>query len=203
MASKYHIDLAHLALAVRARAGASRARSSRRPSSSASSIPRGTVPYRLDVSRTAAGHAFRLRFDGDPHRTLHALPGRCRREVEVDAREVDEPGGGDEELISPYVDGDVLDVGSWAHDALILAAPPQILCRPDCAGLCPVCGESLNDADPAEHATRSRGPVRRPRGPAQPVADPRRYHARSPWRSRRREPRAPGATSAGRRIRQA
>jgi uncharacterized protein len=70
---------------------------------------------------------------------------------DVEAREVEEPGAGDEELHSPYVEGDVLEIGRWAHDALALALPQQILCRPDCAGLCPVCGESLNDADPAEH----------------------------------------------------
>jgi uncharacterized protein len=27
----------------------------------------------------------------------------------------------------------------------------QPLCREDCAGLCPVCGESLNEADPGAH----------------------------------------------------
>jgi uncharacterized protein len=43
-----------------------------------------------------------------------------------------------------------LDVGAWAHDALAIALPAQILCRPDCRGLCPVCGASLND-DP-DHA---------------------------------------------------
>ena len=46
---------------------------------------------------------------------------------------------------------DELDIGRWAHDATILALPTRFLCRPDCAGLCPVCGESLNDADPADH----------------------------------------------------
>jgi uncharacterized protein len=29
--------------------------------------------------------------------------------------------------------------------------PNQPLCREDCAGLCAVCGESLNDADPEAH----------------------------------------------------
>ena len=33
----------------------------------------------------------------------------------------------------------------------MLALPTQILCRPDCLGLCPGCGEPLNDADPADH----------------------------------------------------
>jgi uncharacterized protein len=66
---------------------------------------------------------------------------------EVEAREVSQPGGG-EELESPYVEAGVLDVRGWARDALALAIPTQILCRDDCAGLCPVCGADLNEARP-------------------------------------------------------
>lgn len=109
------------------------------------------VAYRLDVSRTNSGHAFRLWASA-------ALAGPCMRcleaaevPVEADAREVSEPTAGDEELISPYVDGDVLDLASWLHDALALGAPAQFLCRPDCLGLCPECGEPRNDADPDQH----------------------------------------------------
>lgn len=104
----------------------------------------------LDVSRMAAGHALHLRFTG-------RLRGPCMRclddatvEVGVEAREVDQPGAG-EELASPYVDASELRVGDWAHDALALALPAQLVCRPECAGLCPVCGESLNDAQPGAH----------------------------------------------------
>ena len=71
--------------------------------------------------------------------------------VEVDAREVDQPGEGDEQLASPYVEEGELDLSRWVHDAVALALPGQLLCRPDCAGLCPVCGESLNDVDPDLH----------------------------------------------------
>jgi uncharacterized protein len=105
---------------------------------------------RLDVSRPSGGFAFRLSFP------VH-LEGPCMRclepaaiDIEVDAREVDQQGSEDEELRSPYVHDDELEIGRWAHDATILALPTQILCRPDCAGLCPVCGESLND-NPHEH----------------------------------------------------
>ena len=110
-----------------------------------------SVPVRLDVSRHSSGYAFRLRF---PLR----VAGPCMRclepaalEVEVDAREVAQEGTEDEELRSPYVADDELDLGRWAHDAAALALPTQLLCREDCAGLCPVCGESLNDADPDDH----------------------------------------------------
>jgi uncharacterized protein len=110
-----------------------------------------SVPARLDVSRPSSGYAFRLRF---PVR----IEGPCMRclgdavlEAEVDAREVAQENTEDEELLSPYVVDDELDLGRWAHDAAVLAIPTQFFCRPDCAGLCPVCGESLNDADPADH----------------------------------------------------
>jgi len=73
----------------------------------------------------------------------------ARKAVDVDAREIDQPGGG-EELSSPYVEDEHLDLRGWARDALALALPSQILCREDCLGLCAVCGENLNEAG-AEH----------------------------------------------------
>jgi uncharacterized protein len=118
------------------------------------------IETRLDVSRPSNGYAFRLRF---PLR----IEGPCMRclgaavlETEIDAREVDSQGTEDEELRSPYVEDDKLDLGRWAHDAAVLAIPTQVLCRPDCAGLCPVCGEPLNDADPAAHEHDSGGDPR-------------------------------------------
>jgi uncharacterized protein len=109
------------------------------------------VPVRLDVSRTTGnGWALRLRFTA-------RLDGPCVRclepaspEFEVDAREVFQPGGG-EELSSPYLGADEeLDLSGWARDALALALPGQITCRPDCAGLCSQCGANLNE-DPDHH----------------------------------------------------
>ena len=73
----------------------------------------------------------------------HRDPNRRTR-----GRPAPEPGRG---APSPYVSDGDLDVGRWANDALVLAFPAQPLCRPDCAGLCAVCGESLNDADPEAH----------------------------------------------------
>lgn len=109
------------------------------------------LEVKLDVSRPSNGYAFRLRFplcvEGPCMRCLEA----AAMETEVDAREVDQANTDDEELRSPYVDDDELDLGRWTHDAAVLALPTQLLCRPDCAGLCPICGESLNDADPEEH----------------------------------------------------
>jgi len=115
-----------------------------------------TLPVKLDVSRMLGnGYALRLRF-------LAALVGPCMRclkdaapQIEVDAREVDRPGGG-EELSSPYLEDETLDLAGWARDALVLALPTQVLCREDCAGLCAVCAADLNEAGP-EH-THERPP---------------------------------------------
>ena len=108
------------------------------------------VPAVLELSRTlGGGYALRLQLTA-------RLAGPCMRclqdaapEFEVDAREVDQPGGGDE-LSSPYLRDGVLDLRGWARDAVALAAPDQLLCREDCRGLCPECGIDLNEVD-GEH----------------------------------------------------
>ncbi len=109
------------------------------------------VHARLDISRTASGHAIRLEFSGSVEGPCMRCLGPAEVAVDVEAREVNQRGTEDEELLSPYVDEDVLNVGALAHDALALALPQQLLCRPDCAGLCPVCGKSLNDAEAGAH----------------------------------------------------
>jgi uncharacterized protein len=109
------------------------------------------VPVRIDVSRmTGAGYALKLAMTA-------AISGPCMRclkeakpEIEVQAREVDVPGEG-EELASPYVHEERLDVAAWAHDALALAMPVKVLCREDCAGLCPICAVDLNEVGPDHH----------------------------------------------------
>ena len=79
---------------------------------------------------------------------------RCLEPAEarfaIDAREIEQPGGG-EELESPYVEEQEIDLAAWARDALALALPAALLCRADCAGLCPDCGENLNHAGPEHH----------------------------------------------------
>jgi uncharacterized protein len=116
------------------------------------------VPVRLDISRTTGdGYALRLRLDA-------TLAGPCMRCLEqagptysADAREVSQPGETDE-LASPYVDGGILDLRQWSRDAFALALPAKVLCRPDCAGLCPICGADLNVAGLEHHHERQPDP---------------------------------------------
>jgi uncharacterized protein len=109
----------------------------------------GHAPVVLDISHTTNGWSLRLRF----HAHLEGPCMRClepaARVMDIDAREVDQPGGG-EDLSSPYVEGDELNLRSWVNDALTLDLDWQIVCRDDCAGLCATCGENLNER-PHEH----------------------------------------------------
>jgi uncharacterized protein len=129
------------------------------------------VPVVLDVSRMlGGGYALHLSFEA-------AVAGPCMRclkpaapRLSIEAREVDRPGtgrastgerplGADDDLESPYVHDETLDLAGWVRDAFALALPVKILCREDCPGLCPVCAMDLNDLDPArpEH-THERAP---------------------------------------------
>jgi uncharacterized protein len=117
-------------------------------------VARGTVDARVDISRTASGFAFHLRFEAP-------LSGPCTRcladaapVIRVDAREVEQPGDA-EEFHSPYFEDGRLELASWVRDALVLALPPRLLCRDDCRGLCSVCGVDLNTVDPDEHRHES------------------------------------------------
>jgi uncharacterized protein len=116
------------------------------------------IVVRLEVSRMVGhGYALRLSFQA-------CLRGPCMRclnaaapTIDVEAREVDRPGGG-EELQSPYVTDEILDLAAWARDALVLAIPAQVLCRADCAGLCPQCAADLNEAGPEHRHERPADP---------------------------------------------
>ena len=109
------------------------------------------VPAELTITRASTGMVFELAF----RIRLHGPCFRCLDDAVLDvpitAREYQASAPeGDEELRTPYLEGERLDLSAWARDALALALPDKILCRPDCAGLCPVCGKNLN-AEPHDH----------------------------------------------------
>jgi uncharacterized protein len=110
-----------------------------------------TIPAELVVSRASTGTVFELRFAARLHGPCYRCLEDASLEVPVSAREYQatNPEGSDD-LRTPYLEDDRLDVQGWAHDTIALALPEQILCREDCAGLCPVCGKNLN-LEPHEH----------------------------------------------------
>ena len=44
-------------------------------------------------------------------------------------------------------EGDLLDIQTMVRDTLLAAQPLSNICKPDCKGLCPVCGHNLNEGD--------------------------------------------------------
>ncbi len=105
----------------------------------------------LTITRASSGTLYELELDA-------RLLGPCFRcladaavTTSVRAREYQAVSESDEEeLRTPYVADDTLDVSQWARDAIALSLPDKILCRSDCAGLCPVCGRDQN-REPHEH----------------------------------------------------
>ena len=118
----------------------------------------GTIPVELQMSQASGAMVFDVRLD------VH-LSGACMRclgfaEVgrSVRAREFhDFDAPLSDELRSDYVVDGHLQLSAWARDAVALELPEQILCREDCAGLCPVCGKDLN-IEPHEHTEREPDP---------------------------------------------
>ena len=101
------------------------------------------MPVKLDVSHMTSGYALRLRYavrlDGPCMRCLEDADAHA----EVDSREVDHPGGGDE-LTSPYVDGVELDLAPGRATRWCWQLPPRS-CAARSARACAL-RQNLNDA---------------------------------------------------------
>lgn len=104
----------------------------------------------LTISRATTGTLFELAFQARLHGPCYRCLDDAVLDVPIRAREYQATNPDNEELVTPYVEEDTLDLTGWARDALVLALPDKILCRPDCAGLCPVCGRDL-DLEPHIH----------------------------------------------------
>jgi uncharacterized protein len=122
----------------------------------------------VDRARTSGEASYQLlRSNGDEvllHGTLKATLGlacdRClgattaavdarldvifRREGFVDEEDVE--GDLDEADYAEH-DGTWVDVGPFLREQLVLAIPMTHVCKADCKGLCPTCGQDLNLAD--------------------------------------------------------
>jgi uncharacterized protein len=103
------------------------------------------VPAALVLTKASTGSVFDLRFTARLHGPCFRCLDDAVLDLPIDAREYQATSPGEsEELRTPYVLDDKLDLGAWSRDAVALALPDKILCRADCAGLCAVCGKNLN-----------------------------------------------------------
>jgi uncharacterized protein len=58
-------------------------------------------------------------------------------EVEIGAREAD----------VGFYEGEGLDLKEILRERVLLALPMQLVCRPECKGICPACGQNRNQVD--------------------------------------------------------
>lgn len=108
------------------------------------------VPAELTVTRASTGTVFELGFRVRLHGPCYRCLEDATLELPISAREYQATSPESDEMLTPYLENDQLDLSSWARDALALALPDKILCKTDCAGLCPICGKDLN-AEPHAH----------------------------------------------------
>ena len=116
---------------------------------------------RFRLTRTNRG----LLVDGDVRATLAEICGRCLRPIEVELAETFEeealpsvelaggpaPDPTAEPDIARLTDHHEIELEPFLREAILLGAPIAPLCRPDCPGLCPVCGIELGSG-PHDHA---------------------------------------------------
>ena len=85
--------------------------------------------------------------EGEIKTTFLSQCARCSKEFEEPFEagfdERFERGAGPDDEIYPFT-GDELDMSDLVRDAILLNKANFSLCKPDCRGLCPVCGQDLN-----------------------------------------------------------
>ncbi len=90
---------------------------------------------RLQCSRCLETLVARVEPDVD----LHLMPQPSGRQGEIEL--------GPDDLEVDFYQGDLLDVTGLVRSETDLALPMKALCRPDCRGLCSVCGGNRNVTD--------------------------------------------------------
>jgi uncharacterized protein len=101
----------------------------------------GTVRARLDVQCARCAEPFELETEGSFSLVVKRLllgepvPGEASDEEEADSEQL--------VYVEHYVKS--IDITPHVRDALILSLPMKIVCAEDCKGLCPSCGQNLNE----------------------------------------------------------
>jgi uncharacterized metal-binding protein YceD (DUF177 family) len=131
----------------------------------------GDVPVVLDIARMiGGGYSLRMRAEAGVSGTCLRCLDQITLDRTIDVREVDRPlpdgeeddvAEADDDLISPYVDGDILAIGDWVRDTIVLELPPTMAPPLDDAeDRCTKCMRTLYD-------------LGAPKPSNEPTADPR------------------------------
>ncbi|MCI6100003.1 MAG: DUF177 domain-containing protein [Selenomonas sp.] len=107
----------------------------------------GPIEVTGTVTNTGAGY----RVEGVIRATKHFVCNRCLDEC-TEAQEhafcetFRRGAFADDEDVNLF-EGDTIELDELVRDTLLAAQPLSNICKPDCKGLCPVCGANLNHGD--------------------------------------------------------
>ena len=113
-------------------------------------------PLAVKAEAELAGKEIRIR--GHISGTMEAACGRCLEQTEVpvdldfdlpyrpmeEIAHEEELEVGEDELRVGFFAGDGVNLSDVVREQVLLAVPMKVVCRPDCRGLCPVCGTNRN-----------------------------------------------------------
>lgn len=113
---------------------------------STAAVPEGeevTVDVRLEPveSGILASGTVRAPWRSECSRCLRPVEGEAVAEV----RELFEEGAAPDAEDAYPLDGERIDLALLAREAVLVELPQAPLCREDCLGICPTCGEDRND----------------------------------------------------------
>jgi uncharacterized protein len=108
-------------------------------------------PYRVDVRCEADNLGMRVHVRGDVTGSARSVCHRClanfARPVEAHFALTLQRGlaaGDSDDIVGVPENAAEFDLSPHVREAVILEEPIQLLCAPDCRGLCPQCGADLN-----------------------------------------------------------
>ncbi len=112
----------------------------------------GKSPVQIRMSNLGVGRAL---ITGNVSLTLQMSCDRCLTEVPVElkldfSREVSSENVGDagrDEENQDVLEADWLNVEALINSEILINLPEKVLCRPDCRGICSICGHNLNDGE--------------------------------------------------------
>ncbi len=117
---------------------------------------RQTTPLEVSAEAELAGKEIRIR--GHISGTMEAACDRCLEQTEIPINQgfdlpcrpmeeiahEEEVEVGEDELKVGFFSGDGVNLSDVVREQVLLAVPIKVVCRPDCRGLCPLCGANRN-----------------------------------------------------------
>jgi len=115
----------------------------------------------LAVNAVAELAAKEVRIQGHISGALEAACDRCLQQVRVpvetdfdlpyrpmeEIAQEEEVEIGQDELEVGFFSGEGVNLADVVREQVLLSFPMKVVCRPDCRGLCPVCGTNRNQKD--------------------------------------------------------